>query len=185
MFCPDCGLKASDTDRFCGGCGAPLAFVAARQSDVPPPAPQNPREALLAAIEQALAAYPQLTVTRGPKSDLEIKSTLADARWGTGKKKVDYSGALLAREAERKVVYWEMTKEVGAGMSVPFGFKVETYRTDGRSASGRVREAGWGPGGKAIDYDWDYARTRRIIEEVVRAHGWRFSTALLRRNAER
>ncbi len=181
MFCPNCGNKANDTDRFCGACGTPLRGAATPQVNSTPPAPSDGKTDLLVAIKQALAPYPQLTVTRGSKSDLEIKSTIADANWGTGKKKVEYSGALLAKEAERTVVYWEMTKEVGIGMHVPFGFKVETYRSDGRTASGHVREAGWG---KAIDYNWDYAQTRRIIESAVRAHGWRFTTTLLKRHAE-
>lgn len=34
-------------------------------------------------------------------------------------------------------------------------------KSDGRTISCRVSETWYGPGGKIIDYRWDYARTRR------------------------
>ncbi|WP_134212644.1 hypothetical protein [Pelotomaculum propionicicum] len=145
--------------------------------------PAGSKESLLQAVEQELAAFPQLVVERSSKTDLEIKSVLADAHWGVGKKKVEYSACLLAKETERKVVFWEMIKETGAGMGVFGGFKVEKYKSDGSTRSGTVREAGYGPGGKIIDYNWDYAQTRSIVEGVVRAGGWKFTTSLLKGKA--
>jgi hypothetical protein len=97
--------------------------------------------------------------------------------------RVEFSACLLAEEAERTVVYWEMIKEVGAGMGLFAGFKVEKYKSDGRTISGTVRETGCGPQGKVIDYDWDYARTRGIVERAAKANSWKFSTVLLKRRA--
>ncbi|MHB1161121.1 MAG: RDD family protein [Chloroflexota bacterium] len=143
------------------------------------------REVLLKAIEEDLSRYPQLQLFRGSKSDLEIKSVMAGAHWGPDKKKVEYSASLLAREAERTVVYWEMVKETGRGMGFLAGFKVETYRSNGKTISGQVREVKWSPAGKAVDYRWDYAQTRTLVEQVATAHGWKFTTTMRKGKAER
>lgn len=178
MFCSQCGSKVNPGDRFCGQCGAQLPTPGQPSSSDAPQAGAGGKEQLLQVVEQALATYPQLAVTRSNKTDLEIKSVLADAHWGVGKKKVEYSACLLAKEPERTVVYWEMIKEVGAGMGIFGGFKVEKYKSDGRTISGTVREVGYGPQGKIIDYNWDYAQTRSIVESVAKGSGWKFTTVL-------
>ena len=103
---------------------------------------------------------------------------MADANWGLGKKKIEYKACLLAKSVEHTVVFWEMIKEIGSGMGVFGGFKVEKYGSDGRTISGKVKEKGFGMDGKVIDYEWDYAQTRRAIEAVVKANGWSFTTVL-------
>ncbi|MDF9407881.1 zinc ribbon domain-containing protein [Pelotomaculum isophthalicicum JI] len=183
MFCSQCGNKVNPGDHFCGQCGTQLAAPGQPAPAVDGHIRANDKESLLNAIEQALAAYPQLAVERTGKSDLEIKSVLADANWGVGKKKVEYSASLLAKETGRTVVFWEMLKETGAGMGIFGGFKIEKYKSDGRTRSGTVREAGFGPGGEIIDYNWDYAQTRSIVEDVVKANGWKFTTSLLKSKA--
>ena len=76
-----------------------------------------------------------------------------------------------------------MIKESGRGLMALFSFKTETYRTDGTTRSGTVREKAYGPGGKVIDYEWDYSQVRQIVEAAVRAQGWRFETVLLKGKA--
>lgn len=156
------------------------------EGQVPPggdrPAEGGDKEQLLRAVEAALTAYPQLSVTRSEKTDLEINSVLADAHWGVGRKKVEYSACLLAKESERTVVYWEMIKEVGAGMEIFGWFKAQKYKS-GRTLSGTVQEIGYGPQGKVIDYHWDYARTRSLVEKVAKEQGWKFTTVLWKKKA--
>lgn len=174
MYCGKCGTRAMPGDRFCGECGSPLSAVVSevglQETDA--------REQLLQAIERELAQYPQLAVSRSRETDLEIKSVLADASWGLGKKKVEYSACLLLKPTDRTAVFWEMIKEVGSGMGIFGGFKVETYKSDGKTISGSVKEKGFGPTGKVIDYTWDYAGTREMVEMVVKASGWSFTTVL-------
>jgi hypothetical protein len=86
-------------------------------------------------------------------------------------------------EATQKVYFWEMIKESGCGLSALFSFKTETYRTEGATRSGTVKETAYGPGGKLIDYNWDYGQVRRIIESAVRSQGWQFETVLLKNKA--
>ena len=78
-----------------------------------------------------------------------------------------------------------MLKEVGLGLGSFGGFKVETYKSDGRTLSGTVREFEFGPAGKTVDYRWDYAQTRNLVERAVRLHGWQFTTTLRKGQAER
>lgn len=56
-------------------------------------------------------------------------------------------------------------------------------KSDGRTISCRVSETWYGPGGKIIDYRWDYARTREMVERVVKACGWKFKTVLMKGKA--
>ena len=157
------------TDSFCGRCGARSAG--------------DSRGALLQSIAAALSPLPQLELVWGRKADLEISNELANANWGTGKKKVEYSACLKLDPASQTVYFWEMIKESGRGLMALFSFKTETYRTDGTTRSGTVREKAYGPGGKVIDYEWDYSQVRHIIEVAVRAQGWRFETVLLKGKA--
>lgn len=183
MYCGRCGNRMRPGDLFCGRCGAPRQEGRQDQPGGGSAGEPGAKEQLLRAVEGALSAYPQLSVTRSDKTDLEIKSVLADAHWGVGRKKVEYSACLLAKEAERTVVYWEMIKEVSAGMGAFAWFRAEKFRSDGRTLSGAVRETGYGPNGKVIDYNWDYARTRGLVEKVVKEQGWKFATVLLKKKA--
>jgi hypothetical protein len=180
MYCPKCGTQASPSDRFCGGCGAPLPAQSSARPSTQPVA--GDREALLVDIERALSRHPQLQLSRGPKSDLEIKNILADHKL-LGKK-VEFQASLLARESDHTVVYWEIFKEYGMGLGSFGGFKVESYRSDGKTASGSVREVDFGPTGKTVDYKLDYARIRSVVEGVVRDHGWKFETTLRKGKTE-
>lgn len=186
MFCPNCGAEARPSDRFCGRCGTALSPALAPSSPPIDANPQGCKEALLKAIEQTLGQNPRLMVYRSDRTDLEIKNVLVDYDVKVGKKKVEYSACLLAREEERKVVFWEMLKEQSSGIRGLFaGIKVETYKSDGRTISGKVREVGWNPAGKAVDYEWDYAQTRHLVESVVKSHGWKFTTILRKGQVER
>ena len=169
MFCSQCGQPMTATDSFCGRCGA---------SSV-----RDDRGALLQAISAALSSLPQLELIWGRKADLEISNELANANWGTGKKKIEYSACLKLDPASRKVYFWEMIKESGRGLMALFSFKTETYRTDGTTRSGTVREKAYGPGGQVIDYEWDFSQVRQIVEAAVRTQGWRFEPVLLKGKA--
>lgn len=190
MFCHQCGVKANPGDKFCRQCGTELARVISPGvsggqpsfNEKSMPQVSSVKDQLLEAIEQVLAQYP-LKLERNADTDLEIHSVLADANWGVGKKKVEYKACLLAKVPEMTVVYWEMLKETGAGMGIFGGFKVEKYKSDGRTISGTVREIGYGPDGKAIDYEWDYAKTRDVVRGIAEANGWKFKTVLLKGKA--
>ena len=133
--------------------------------------------------EQVYDNLSQLSLIWGQKTDLSITNELANANWGVGKKKVEYSAVLRLDAATQKVYFWEMIKESGRGLAALFSFKTETYRTNGTTRSGTVNETAYGPGGKLIDYNWDYSQVRQIIEAAVRSQGWQFETVLLKNKA--
>lgn len=179
MYCNKCGQQVADTDNYCSKCGAPMARPATVQSVQS----GDSREDVLAAICQTLLNKPGLTLVRGQKTDIEISSTLADANWQVGRKKVTYSACVLADVGTRTIVFWEMIKETGSGLGSFFSFKKETYSSDGRTRSGTVKETAYGPDGKIIDYEWDYSQVRNMVQDVARAHGWQFKTVLLKGKA--
>jgi len=179
MFCFKCGTQIPDGDKFCNQCGACQDAAAAPIAPTTQPqAAQSLRDQLLTAVQAELAKYPMLTASRSDKTDLEIKSVLADANWGIGKKKVEYSACLLAKESERTVIFWEMIKESGSGMEALGGFKTEGFFV-GKTLSGKKIEKEFGPTGKVVDYNWDYAKTRKLVEAVVKNLGWQFKTVIL------
>jgi uncharacterized membrane protein len=184
-FCGHCGAGVNRGDRFCGKCGARLDSeegTAAPEQVRPAAAASGDKESMLKALEEELLKYPGLTVNRSDKTDLEIKSVLADADWGVGKKKVEYSACLLAKDGEHTIVFWEMIKETGSGIDFGAGFKTESFKS-GKTLSGNTSEVKYGPDGKVIDYEWDYGKTRSIIEQAAEANGWRFKTVLMKGKA--
>ena len=183
IFCTNCGKEATAQDRFCEQCGTPIGPVVAAVENAAPSAPTGNKEALLQAVEHELAEHPQLAVSRSTQTDLEVKSVLADANWGVGKKKIEYSACLRAKEDERIVIYWEMIKERGAGMEAIGGFKVEGFKV-GKAISGVRKEVVIGPDGKKIvDYSWDYGKTRGLVERIAKANGWKFKVVLMKNKA--
>ena len=172
-----------------GSCqnGHPAAYVSnvydAEAPQQPAPAPQQPaygsKEAVISAVWYALAPYTQLTVTRTQQADVEIAANVADANWGVGSKKVDFSAVMKADEAQCTVFYWEMLKEQGSGMTPGFGFEGESYSSFGGKRWGKTKEVVAVPGaGKVVDYAWDYAATRNLVEQAVRSQGWAFKVVL-------
>lgn len=164
--------------------------AAATQVETPQPAAQpasapakSGRDPLLADIRAALAERTGYEVLSGQKSDLEIRSAVAAANWGTGKKKVDFEAVLTVSDADRTVYYWEILKERGGGLS--FGtVESESYTVSGWKRSGTKGEMVAGPGGVALDYAWDYGKTRVLIEQACARHGYALKVVLRKSKAE-
>lgn len=163
------------------GSAAP-APVAEASANVVAQVPATARDRLLADIVGAFGAYAWYAVRYGTDTDVVIDNQVADMAWGTGKKKVDYEAVLKAVEAEGTVYFWEMLKERGGGVSFG-GFEAESYSSFGGKRWGTTKQAVVGPGG-AGGFEWDYAATRRIVEEVVARHGWQLKVVLRKKSAQ-
>ena len=137
---------------------------------------------MLADMLTTLGQYPNYHSAYGTDTDIVIDNQIADANWGTGAKKVEFSAIMKAVEPERTIYYWEMLKESGGGLSFG-GFDAEMTTTSGMKRWGTKKEVVIGPSGVAMDYNWDYAATRRIVEDVAARHGWRVKTVLQRKSA--
>jgi hypothetical protein len=162
---------------------APVVAPAPQVAEAPAPQPAGTRIALLADVLAALGQYPGYSAQYGTDTDIVIGDQVADASWGIGNKKVEYSAVMKAVESERTVYFWEMLKEKGAGMNFG-GFESESYTTVGKKRSGVKKETVIGPDGVAMDYEWDYAATRRIVEEVAARHGWQLKVVLRKKSAQ-
>ncbi len=112
-----------------------------------------------------------------------IDNQVADATWGTGKKKVEYSAMMKAVEPELTVYFYEILKESSSGFS--FGtVEAESYTISGTTRSGKQSMVIMGPTGVATNWEWDYGDTRRVVEDVVTRHGWKLKTVLQKKSAQ-
>lgn len=141
------------------------------------------RDALLTDLMATFAQYPGYRLAYGTDTDVLIDNQVADANWGTGKKKIEYEAILKAVEPERTVYFWEILKEKGAGLSFG-GMESESYSTFGAKRSGKTKQVVIGPGGVAMDAEWDYGATRRIVEDVAARHGFQVKVVLRKRSAQ-
>lgn len=170
MFCNKCRYQMRPEHSFCDQCEKKLVEEEITSS-----------EWLLQELEKELERYPQLSAVRSDQTVLEIEGVLATAQWGVGKKKVEYNACLNVNESENIVVFCEIIKETEADQGFWAGFRFEKYKVAGKSISDRVREVGYGPQGKLIDYNWDYAQTRQLVEGLVRSNGWKFKIELMKK----
>jgi hypothetical protein len=204
-FCHDCGAwvtlagdascpaghpAASVNGWYDGETGQPAvpagadAVAPAASAPVVPATSSTPlppsRTAFLTALMATVASNPAYNATWGTDTDMTIESNPVDGGWGVGTKRVEYSAALKAVEADRTVYLWELLKERTSGIS--FGtFESESYTTVGAKRSGTKKEAVVGPG--SASWEWGYGTLRALIEEVAARHGFTVRVVLTRHAA--
>jgi hypothetical protein len=152
----------------------------------PTPAPVavvSDRLTLLADIISTFAQYPSFNARYGTDTDIVVDNQLANANWGTGKKKVAYSSVMKAVEPESTLYFWEIVKESGAGLNFG-GFEAETYSVSGKSRSGVQKMMIIGANGVPVEWEWDYAATRTLVEDVAARHGWKTKVVLRKKSAQ-
>jgi hypothetical protein len=155
---------------------------------VPTPAPEpvavaSDRLVLLADMLAAFAQYPSFNAQYGTDTDIVVDNQLVNANWGAGNKKVEYSAVMKAVEAESTLYFWEIVKESSAGLNFG-GFEAETYSTSGKSRSGVQKMMIIGADGVPVEWEWDYAATRSIVEDVASRHGWKTKVVLQKKSAQ-
>ena len=162
---------------------APAAPAPAAAAPLAPAAPPADRLALLADVLATLGQYPNYTSQYGTDTDIVVSNEVANASWAGGKKKIEFSAIMKAVEAEHTIYYWEMLKESGSGLNFG-GFDAEMSTTVGMKSWGTKKETVIGPDGIAMDAEWDYAATRRIVENVAARHGWQVKVVLKKNSAQ-
>lgn len=161
---------------------APIVGAAPTAPTATPAPTAGTRAALLSEILATVAEHPGYRAAYGTDTDITIDNTVADASWGTGKKKVSYEAIVKAVEEERVVYFWEMLKESSSGLS--FGtMESDSYTTSGMKRWGKTKEKVVGPGGVVVDYEWDYGKTRQLVESVCARHGFRLKVVLRKGSA--
>lgn len=178
----DSGTGQALTPPWVAAPTAAPAALAPSPAPSPPAAGPASRAELLQAMLAALAQYPGYQVRYGTDTDVMIDNKVADGSYGTGKKKVDFEAIMKAVEPERTVYYWEILKEKGAGFTMG-GLESESYSTFGAKRWGTKKQVLVGPGG-VVAYEWDYAKTRQIVESTAAQHGWKVKTVLKKSSAQ-
>jgi hypothetical protein len=120
-----------------------------------------------------------------PQKDgsLAMEMVVAERKAFLSKRKLIYKCKLRVNEVARSVTFWETLLEKGSGVSsgddtAPgFGFKKETYRTQGKELSGSLEEAS-SFFGKEFDFNWDYSVVRRMVHGLAEAAGYSMSVVL-------
>ena len=117
----------------------------------------------------------------GSGADLSVDQELMDAKFPAGKMKIRYENSILLNEKDKTVYFWEKTTEIKSGFS--FGFSGESYSQSGMTLSRKVKAVGFGPGGKAYEYDLDIGQIGSIVKSTAQNAGWKCKTVLSKKKA--
>lgn len=111
---------------------------------------------------------------------------LAERKVFLSRKRLVYAARFHVDEDRKEVVFSEMLKESGSGLSsgsldneisTGFGFKKESYNTFSRSREGTLKEQSE-LFRKKYDYTFDFGEIRRKFEERSTQNGYRFISRL-------
>lgn len=147
MFCPQCGYKNEDTSKFCQGCGNRLenGGKSAAQPKASPPPPTPPAGKPAQKNVAPPPPPPPPSVGAAPASTgagFQSIPTPQPAAPSSQPKNTQFTGSpgLTCPVCGQPVAAGKsLNKEVGSGMGIFGGFKVETYKSDGKTISGSER----------------------------------------------
>jgi hypothetical protein len=109
-------------------------------------------------------------------ADLTLDQEFLDAKWSTGKNRLEYHNSAILNEDDKTLYYWETTKETGSGFS--FGTKSSSSFQSGMTLMRKVKSIQYGPDGKAYEYDLDLGAITKAYKETAKEHGWKFKVVL-------
>lgn len=115
-------------------------------------------------------------------AEVTIQTEFLDAAWGSGNKKIEYQVSAFLNEAERTLYFWEFTKETSSGISV--GSDSASSFQSGMTVYRKVKSVGYGPDGKAYEYNLDLGAIVKVFKETAKQQGWKFKVVLKREKAQ-
>ena len=122
----------------------------------------------------------------GGKGDAgEAKVVVAQQKSFLSKKTVEYSAKFKVKDDERVVLFFEMLKESGSGMSGGdagdvgggWGFSKEACSTGKQGREGSIEAQGSLLGNK-YSFTFDYGKVRHAVEAIAANHGYGFDYRL-------
>jgi hypothetical protein len=114
---------------------------------------------------------------------LTLDFVAAERKTMLASRKVSYHCRLRVDETGKDVLFYEILKEKGAGISgtgdmqAGFGFRKETYKTTGKERSGTVTESSTFLG-QGYSLSFDYGLIRETVKREAEASGYTFSVTL-------
>lgn len=120
------------------------------------------------------------------KGAYKFKTVVAERKAFLSKQKLEYFASFRIDDSAKTIVFSEMLKEAGSGlssgsgddMSPGFGFKTETYKTGAGGREGSIKEQS-DLFGKKYDYAFDFNAIRPRIESAAEASGYAFTYQIL------
>jgi hypothetical protein len=122
---------------------------------------------------------------------LSLEFIIAQRKAFLSTQKLTYKASLKIYDDKKTVNFFELLKESGAGLSVGgsyddnispgFGFKVEKTKYIGGGREGSIEEQS-NLFGKKYKYNFDYAKIRKSVEEIVNKFEYSFNVVLLERH---
>ncbi len=124
----------------------------------------------------AAAAGGEVTERKGVYS---MRIVVAERKAFLSKTKLEYIATFRVDDTAKKILFSEMLKEAGSGlsagggddMSPGFGFKTETYKTGAGPREGSIKEQS-DLFGKKYSYSFDFQTIRPKIEAQASATGY-------------
>ena len=116
---------------------------------------------------------------------LSFKKVVAERKAFLSKKKLEHSGTIKINTEEKSVVFSDMLKESGSGLSTGgdsdmgngFGFSATTYSSGLKGRSGNIKEQS-DLFGKKYNYSFNYEEMREKIEDVSTKEGYSFKYSI-------
>ncbi|MCM8712135.1 zinc ribbon domain-containing protein [Clostridium sp. SYSU_GA19001] len=117
----------------------------------------------------------------GNGTDILVFTEFLDAGWSTGSKKISYEASIFADESSNTVYMWEMTKEIGYGLS--FGGESGSSFQMGKTLFRKVKSVQYAPDGKVYEYTLDLGQIPKTVKEITNQYGWKFKTVIKKEKA--
>ncbi|PIY17199.1 ribonucleoside-triphosphate reductase [Candidatus Dojkabacteria bacterium CG_4_9_14_3_um_filter_150_Dojkabacteria_WS6_41_13] len=138
----------------------------------------------MALVESFKAALGEYTV-KDEKYGISFSKVIAERKAFLSKKKLEYSGKIKINEETKEVVFSDMLKESGSGLSMGsdsdmssgFGFSASTYSMGGNGRSGTIEEQST-LFGKTYSYTFEYEEVRTMVEELCKKEGYTFKYSI-------
>ena len=136
---------------------------------------------IVTALNSALKDYE----VKPEKYGISFKKVIAERKVFFSTKKLEYSGKIRIDEEKKEVVFSDLLKESGSGltmgsdsnMSSGFGFSATTYSSGMNGRSGSIEEQST-LFGKNYSYTFNFAELRSAVEEICKQEGYKFSYSI-------
>jgi len=124
-------------------------------------------------------------IVKDEKYGISFKKIIAERKVFLSTKKLEYSGKIKVDEQKKEVVFSDMLKESGSGLSMGsdsnmssgFGFTATTYSSGMKGRSGTIEEQSK-LFGKKYTYSFNYGEVRAIVEDICKKEGYKFSYSI-------
>lgn len=115
------------------------------------------------------------------ETDIKIDKEFVDAKFSTGKQKINYFSLAYFNEKDSAIYYYEKTKEISSGFS--FGFSSDSFSQTGTTLFRKVKATKYSAEGKVVEYDLDLGAITKAFKETAKENNWKFKTVIFKSKA--